>query len=244
MKRSKLKLLLLSIIASSGWAASPSLGVTNIVIPPAYTNTSTFVSSDGSNNTDQNTSLKVQKQLSSFSDQIRGSIIQSKLFKVVDVSNNNAIRQYTSIDSTESNTKAGSKLKKASSISAGVPDYLLIGSLSAINAGEEINPIAGTNKYSNIYSIDLAVDYKLVRTDDSTIVSAFTASGHSGDVKIMNNTYDQVITHNYALLIKQVGNDLAQDVMSNLNNQIGGGKLYLSNPESSAQITDFKTYQD
>ena len=243
----------ISIFSGSVFAI-PTIGVPNITITDG-TILPSFISPTSGNLSDSATQNIVQQQIENFSAQIRGTIIQEGQFKVVDVDNSTA-QNYINIAQAQNNESSESmvKLDESSSTpfampkvtkanSTKTPEYLLIGNLSAINAGEEINQIINTTKYSDIYSIDLAVDYKLIRTNDKTIVASFTATGHSGDVKLLNSP-DQKMQHNIPSLIQQVGSDLANQVNTQLNNQIGNGKLYLDNSESTPQITDFKTYKD
>lgn len=255
LKRLKLQLLVTGLlVAGSSCYALPTIGVPNITVN-STTATPSFISTDSSTQTDAATTKMLQQQITNFSAQIRGTILQSGQFRVVDV-DNNFVQMHLPVESApvsestpliesaplpESPTITTSK--SPDKTTSKTPDYLLIGSLAAINAGEEVNQIINTNKYSDIYSIDLAVDYKLIRTSDRTIVASFTAAGHSGDVKLVNYP-DQKMQHNIPLLVQQVGADLASEVSSQLQTQIGGGKLYLNNQESAPKVTDFKTYSD
>ncbi len=255
------------LLISSLVVAVPSIGIPNISNDNS-SNLPSFMQKDASDNVDSTTNTLVQQQINNFSAQIRGDIIQNKQFRVVDV-DTGVTQKYASLNesSPENNLKQnesqninltnaesaalvnnGKPVESATATSIApavsqMPDYLLVGNLAAINAGEEVNQIIGTNKYSNIYSIDIAVDYKLIRTQDRTIVASFTAAGHSGDVKLVSSQTQKVM-HNMPLLVKQLGANLATDVSSMLSEQIGNGKLYLNNQESAPKVTDFKTYAD
>lgn len=255
INRGKLALLTLGLLTAVSSYALPTIGVPNITVN-STTPTPSFISTDSSTQTDAATTKMLQQQITNFSAQIRGSILQSGQFRVVDV-DNNFVQTHLPIESAPTTAESAPLVESATIIESSVtvvskptdkttnktPDYLLIGNLAAINAGEEVNQIINTNKYSDIYSIDLAVDYKLVRTNDRTIVASFTAAGHSGDVKLVNSP-DQKMQHNIPLLVQQAGADLAAEVTTQLQAQIGGGKLYLNNQESAPKITDFKTYSD
>jgi hypothetical protein len=256
-------LLLISSLAT----AVPSIGIADITTNGTSNSLPSFMQKDASDDSDNTTNALIQQQINNFSAQIRGNIIQSQQFRVVDVdtditqkyanlsesSPENSFGQNISQNPSTTKTESPSLATNAKPLESAaiavkpaqnqLPDYLLIGTLAAINAGEEINQIIGTNKYSNIYSIDIAVDYKLVRTQDQTIVASFTAAGHSGDVKLVNSQTQKVM-HNIPLLVKQLGANLATDVSSMLSEQIGNGKLYLNSQESSPKVTDFKTYTD
>lgn len=243
----KFQIAVIGLFAASSYAL-PTIGVPNITVN-SQTAIPSFISTDSSTQTDAATTKMLRQQITNFSAQIRGAILQSGQFRIIDV-DNNFIQTHLPIESASisESSPAGSAIAGESSIPATkpagkTPDYLLIGTLAAINAGEEVNQIINTNKYSDIYSIDLAVDYTLVRTDDRTIVASFTAAGHSGDVKLINSP-EQKMQHNIPLLVQQAGTDLANEVTTQLQAQIGGGKLYINNQESGPKITDFKTYDD
>ncbi len=234
-------------------AAAPAkvqtLGVPNILVSDVD-NLPGFVSKDNPNDADLAAKQIIERRIGNFSAQIRGQIIQSKLFQVIDVNNHLALDYLSSESATlkpESNTTlqaAESATIKARTTSPNQKvDFMLIGQLSAISAGEEINAISGTTKSSAIYSIDIAVDYKLIRTKDRTIIASFTAAGHAGDAKIIS-TASAKPNHKIPVLVQQAGADLADEVISEINLQLGSGKRNLLNSESAPAITDVKTYSD
>lgn len=240
------RLTILLCVISTSAAAIPSIGVPNITVSPSIA-TPSFISTEAVSSSDIATKQMLQQQMSNFSAQIRGNILQSGQFRVVDVDNNfaqsYAPAESIPVESTIINNESEHLHTVKTIQKSNTPEYMLIGSLSAINAGEEVNQIINTNKYSDIYSIDLAVDYKLVRTSDRTIVASFTAAGHSGDVKLVGFP-DQRMQHNIPLLVQQVGADLANEVTTQLNAQIGNGKLFINSQESAPKVTDFTTYKD
>ncbi len=255
------RLLILSMISLNSFSAT--LGIPNIIMPSSMAATPAFIRSANQSGTsdDVATTKLVQQQMTNFSAQVRGKIIQSKYFQVIDVDSNTALNYLNQLESqpqvttlapkAASETIAESMPKVESSaavnqITAIKPkqpsaDYLLIGTVSAIDASEDVNPIIDTNKYSAIYSIDLAVDYKLVSVKDHKMIASFTAAGHAGDVKLTSNP-GQKMSHNIPKLVQQVGNDLAQEVMNQLAIQLENGKVVHDTPESVPKVTDVKVY--
>jgi len=202
--------------------------------------THSFINPDSTTSIDGTTETIIKQQISNFSAQIKGKIIQSKHFQVIDIDNKLA---YTYNSTTSSNN---TKSLNESNILPGnkpssLPDYILIGTVSAIDAGEETHQISDTNRYSLIYSIDIAVDYKLIRTRDSVIVSSFTAAGHGGDVKLTTNQ-QQKMNHNIPKLVKETGADLANDVNNQLTIQLENGKIIRDYQEATPKTVKLTTY--
>ena len=246
------QLLIINLFIATSSASS--IGVPNIISPANSASIPSFVNPDKSNDSDASTSALLQHQLTTFSAKIRVALLQRNYFQLIDVDNGLAsyflvnesaeLRLANESNLAESTTRESTTLESATlksktllPLKTTLPDYLLIGSLSALSAGEEITPLSGTNKSSAIYSIDLAVDYKLVRSKDHRQIAAFTAAGHAGDVQLINNS-NQKVTHNIPNLIQQVGNGLANEVISKINDQIENGKLpQQASSESAAVIS-------
>ena len=243
MKR--LLFLGLLCLTITSWA-TPTLGVANISMPSSTASMPNFINVTSDNSNDQAAAKILQQQMTNFSAQVRGQIIQSKYFQVVDIDDNLA-RYYLansknneSAESTLALTVTESNLTSATALKNN-PDYILIGTIAAINAEEETNPITDTNKFSVIYTIDLAVDYKLIKTKTHAIVASFTAAGHAGDVKLTSKP-NQKIVHNIPKLAKQVGDDLTKEVLNQLSLQLEGGKVVQDTPASPTKVTDVKVY--
>lgn len=248
------RLLILGLMAVNGWSAT--LGVPNIIMPATAAATPEFIRiSPDSDNNDKATAKLVQQQMTNFSAQVRGSIIQSKYFQIIDVDNSVAANYLAEAESqvaasvvsspkqAAESTVVGLKAAPTVKAKAALPDYMLIGTVSAIDAHEEINPITDTNRYSAIYSIDVAVDYKLISTQDHRMIAAFTAAGHSGDVKLITNP-NQKIYHNIPKLVSQVGDDLAKEVMNQLAIQLQNGKVVKDAQDQSPKVSDVKVYSN
>jgi hypothetical protein len=127
-------------------------------------------------------------------------------------------------------------------VKTGKSDYILRGQVSAISANEDSSPIKGTDKYTNQYNIDIAVEYKLVKTSDNSVMSAFTAYAHANDVKILTNSAaNQKLSHNIPLLIQTASKSLGEDVVKQLSDQFNISSENYDN--GSKVITDVKIYK-
>jgi len=125
---------------------------------------------------------------------------------------------------------------------ANMPDYILLGQVSAISQNEDSMPVKETDRYTTSYNIDIAVDYKLIKTSDKSIMTAFTAYGHANDVKILNNgVANQKQTHNIPMLIQTASKALGEDVLNQLSNQFNISSENYNN--GSKVITDVKIYK-
>eukprot|EP01132_Coremiostelium_polycephalum_P011942 gene11942-14618_t len=111
------------------------------------------------------TSYIEQTELRKFSGDIKGEILKSRQFQLVQGT------PYTRI-------KAGN-FKGA--------DYVLFGTLSDIDFTQDINALDHTNSYSAVLGLTLVADFSLINTRTFEITSAFTAMGEGQDTKLVNN---------------------------------------------------------
>lgn len=249
------KLFLLSLLVINGWCVT--IGIPDITVP-ATLKAPKFINIDKNDETNSDTEQLIKSHMSNFSDQVRGQIILSKYFKVIDVKNNLAQYLDQAIDDSDDNsvdindnspesTTLPSKESSNTSFDQPVlngkqnqPEFVLIGTLAAITAGEEINQISDTDKYSKVYSIDVAVDYKLVKVKNHHIVAAFTSMGHAGDVKLTADSTQKMV-HNIPKLVKDAGNNLAKEVLDQLTIQLN--KQPNHGVASAPVVTDVKVYK-
>ena len=265
----------LLIALSTSVFAVPSVGVADLIYttevktPIKYTQSSHSSSESGYGYSSQSSSIdtqvvsRVEKNMQMFSAAVKGALIKSRQFTVVDAaptiktwqSNKKDIlsvikaMDVASVPPVNISNKASATNKAESAPESAVtsnnandnqPDYILIGYLNNVSAYENRNPIMGTNKTSAIYNIDLSVDYKLVNTKTKQIIAAFTAAGHGGEVKLLNDP-DQQVNYNVPKLIKDASDSLASDVMDNLTTQIDFNKL---NPKPKvAPMTNVVEYK-
>lgn len=228
----KLFIVTMFILSGYVYASIPSMAIPGLI----YANTSATTRLD---------SMPVKKHLPGFTADVRGAIISSGRFKVVKMpkqdnmwQSGNVATVLTALKPLPSESSAGAM---ESAIITSQPDYILLGKVVSISENLDKNPIKDTDKISNVYNIDIAVDYKLIKTADKSIMASFTAYGHASDVKIlMSGSTEQVLHHNKPLLIKTASKDLAQDVLENLDEQFKTSSENYNN--GSRVVTDVKVY--
>ena len=179
------------------------------------------LSSASGNNIDESDSVQINqaviKTLPKFSAAIRGALIKTNQFKVVEAS-----------------------------AESSVVNYYLLGEINYIGQNEDSYPIKDTDNVSKQFSIEVEADFKLVRTKDNVIMANFSANGSSNDVKIVSNVNksDAVWHHNIGKLVQEASADLASNVsdemLDELNLTLDNEKK--SQPESVV-VTDVKVYQ-
>lgn len=228
----KLFIVTLFILSSYVYAGIPSMAIPGLI----YANSSATTTLD---------SMPVKKHLPGFTADVRGAIISSGRFKVVKMPKQDNMRQsgnvatvLTALKPLPSESSAGAM---ESAIITSQPDYILLGKVVSISENTDKNPIKNTDKISNVYNIDIAVDYKLIKTADKSTMASFTAYGHASDVKILTSgSAGQALHHNKPLLIKTASKDLAQDVLENLDEQFKTSSENYNN--GSRVVTDVKVY--
>ena len=235
----------MSLISTTSWAL-PTIGVAEITVEKS---TPSFLSTNSVTIPDNPTQQVMLQQLNSLLSQIKTQISQASLLqtlemdpKVVNSVSFNFTQTEVSIESQPSLmnqfTNAASQLNPLNSNTntnesqISYPDYMLFGTLEALNAGNQIQLIQGTNQYSNIYNLDLAINYKLIKTSDQVIVANFIAAGHAGKVTLQNNSTPQ-IPSNTSELIKQVYTQLSNELIARLEQQFNESSTVLSSVESS-----------
>lgn len=247
------KIILFSTIIAAQYSFAytiPTIAVPNLVYTktektPVTQTTSSVESGIVSTNT-TTTVLKeqVQKELPMFNADVRGALINSKQFRVVDIAKANKLwtgNTQTVLNFVNGMNKSGNKnvttatvvatkIESGSSIAKlesqaqtsnnNLPDYILLGQISSITSDADIEPLQDTNKITSQYNIDISVDYQVVGTKDGSIIASFNGYGHANDVKILNaGDTVQVQNHNIPLLINQASKDLANNVVTQLQQQ-------------------------
>ena len=234
-------------------SAIPTMAIPNIVYPSNVSVASGNYNDNGDSGASSTPSVnpsviskQVRNQLPGFNADVRGAIIGSGQFKVVRMPKQDSIWNGNTNqvqNMVQANSKAASGTVSSKSAKGNLPDYILLGQVSSITQNEDTTPVKYTDKNTNQYNVDIAVDYKLIKTSDNSIMASFTAYGHANDVKILTagNT-TQVQTHNIPLLIKTASKNLGADVLSQLQSQFGLSSENYDN--GSKVITDVKVYKD
>jgi hypothetical protein len=199
---------------------------------------------------------QVKYKLPGFNADVRGAIINSGRFRVVKMPKQDTIwrgnpqtvlnqiktNPPAPITDTDIDSESAGAGKVVAKTPKGMPDYILLGQVSAITQDEDTMPVKETDRYTTAYNIDIAVDYKLIKTSDKSIMAAFTAYGHANDVKILTkNGQYQKQTHNIPLLIQTASKALGDDVLNQLSSQFNISSENYDN--GSKVITDVKIYK-
>lgn len=241
-----LLLAALSLVSSS-WSL-PTIGVAETSV---NTSAPSFLSADSENISDDKTQQAMINQLNNLSTQIKNQINHQESMVTVQELDKKAVTSVSfNVAHTEVSIESQPSLlqtisNKASQLNPlnnntiesqiAYTDYMLLSELSAINAGNQINLIPGTKQYSNIYGLDLAINYTLIKTSDQTIAANFIASGHAGVATLQYDNTVQ-IPSNTSALIQEVYTQLSNDVINRLDIQFNEN-LNLLLPTESAPIT-------
>lgn len=198
----------------------------------------------------------VAKTVSKFTADIRGALIKTKQFKVINVkvaANNIAYGSDKTIVSTlsvddEHDIPESSFLDDsnqallATQKSNPNTEYYLVGVINYIGENEDSYPIKGTNNLTKQYTVEVEADFKLVRTKDKAIMASFSATGSAHDVKIVSSSNKaQKWHHNIGKLVSVASKDLASSVVDEMESQFNFMLLNHTTPESDI-VTDVQVY--
>lgn len=165
------------------------------------------------------TSYIEQNELQKFSGDIKGEILKSGLFQLV---------QGTPY-------KTGSKedvydvIARIKSGHFKGADYVLFGTLSDIDFRQDVGEIANTNSYSAIMGLTVVGDFSLINTRTYEITSAFTAMGEAQDTKLVNSR-DVKISLNRGRVVRDASKSIGVDVARQLREQLRGEIEYTDQP--------------
>ncbi|MDD1966250.1 penicillin-binding protein activator LpoB [Pseudomonas putida] len=156
-----------------------------------------------------------QGELRKFSGDIKGEILKSGMFQLVQGT------PYT----------AGSKedvydvIKRIKNGNFKGADYVLFGTVSDIDFHQDVNEIANINAHSAVLGLTLVGDFSLINTRTFEITSAFTAMGEGQDTKLVNGN-DLRVTPNRGRVVKEVSKSIGMDVARQLREQLRGEVEY------------------
>ena len=201
----------------------------------------------------------VVKTVPKFTADIRGALIKSGKFKVIDMSApalvapdispiESSLVESEEIFTLESGVTESLSLSPiAQKILVKKPetDYYLIGQINYIGENEDSYPIKQTNNMTKQFFIEVAAEFKLVRSNDNSIMANFSSSGRASDVKIVTTQSQQVWHHNIGKLVSAASKDLAINVVNEMESQFN---FTIQNEEKdkkaheSIVVTDVKVY--
>lgn len=160
-----------------------------------------------------------QGEIRKFSGDIKGEILKSGMFQLVQGT------PYTA-KSTEDVYDVIKRIKNGSFKGA---DYVLFGTVSDIDFQQDIGEIANTDSYSAILGLTLVADFSLINTRTFEITSAFTAMGEGQDTKLVNSR-DIKVTLNRGRVVRDVSRSIGVDVARQLREQLRGEVEYTGQP--------------
>lgn len=162
-----------------------------------------------------------QGELRKFNGDIKGEILRSGMFQLVQGT------PYTA--SSKGDVYDVIKRIKAGSFKGA--DYVLFGTVSDIDFTRDTTELANTDSYSAILGLTLVADFSLINTRTFEITSAFTAMGEGQDTKLVNGR-DIRVSLNRPRVVRDVSRALGEDVAAQLSQQLGGGGQVQSRPAS------------
>lgn len=108
-------------------------------------------------------------------------------------------------------------------------DYVLFGTVSAIEFRSEFTPIPSTQTVSYIFNLDLGADFNLINTRTLEVKAAFSSQGSGSDVKLMNAN-GNIVVPSRVKVIRETSQSLAEEAYGQLLEQ-----LSLSDPNFGAR---------
>lgn len=174
-----------------------------------------------------------QRELGSFTNDIKGALIKASGFKLVQGKGFDAgSPQPTKAEQTLNQIKTGKMAKpvrqpEVKDIIARIKkgefpgaDFVLFGTLSHIEFSDQFSPLQGTTSATMQYGLDLLADFSLINTKTFEIKASFSAQGAGNDTKILSNRGD-VLPPNRAKVMRETSRSLALNVYEQIASQLG-----------------------
>lgn len=152
-----------------------------------------------------------QGELRKFSGDIKGEILKSRMFQLVQGT------PYT----PKAKQDVYDVIARIKSGSFKGADYVLFGTVSDIDFRQDINALAHTGSYSAVLGLTLVADFSLINTRTLEITSAFTAMGEGQDTKLVNSR-DIKVSLNRGRVVRDVSRSISLDVTRQLREQLRG----------------------
>jgi hypothetical protein len=163
------------------------------------------------NESEATSSYIEQGELRRFTGDIKGEMLRTGLFRLVQGTPHTASSRGDVYDVIK-RIKAGN-FKGA--------DYVLFGTVSDIEFTQDMNELAHTDSYSAVLALTLVADFSLINTKTFEITSAFTAMGEAQDTRLVN-ARDVRVSLNRPRVVREVSKALGEDVAGQLSLQLGG----------------------
>lgn len=174
-----------------------------------------------------------QRQLYSFTNDIKGALLRGTVFRLVQGKNFDAgAPQPTKAEQTLHQLQTGrmakptrqpevrdiiARIKKGEFNGA---DYVLFGAVSSVQFRDALSPLQGTSSATHQYGLDLLADFSLIHTRTYEIKAAFSAQGAGNDTKILSTRGD-IAPPNRAKVMRETSQSLAMSVYEQLVDQLG-----------------------
>lgn len=165
------------------------------------------------------TSYIEQGELRKFSGDIKGEILKSGMFQLVQGT------PYTA-SSKEDVYDVIKRIKNGNFKGA---DYVLFGTVSDIDFRQDVGEIANTDTHSAILGLTLVADFSLINTRTFEVTSAFTAMGEGQDTKLVNGR-DIKVSLNRGRVVRDVSKSIGVDVARQMREQLRGEVEYIDQP--------------
>ncbi|MBC3956266.1 MULTISPECIES: hypothetical protein [Pseudomonas] len=220
---------IIGMVCALGAQAAPKIAVTDMAFQERveqYIHTvsaranlqANRYSASGSSSYDEyesRTSYIEQGELRKFSGDIKGEILKSGMFQLVQGT------PYTA-SSKEDVYDVIKRIKNGNFKGA---DYVLFGTVSDIDFQQDVGEIANTDSHSAILALTLVADFSLINTRTYEVTSAFTAMGEGQDTKLVNGR-DIKVSLNRGRVIRDVSKSIGEDVARQLREQLRGEVEY------------------
>lgn len=174
-----------------------------------------------------------QRELGSFSNDIRGAMLKGGQFRLVQGKRFDAGEpQPTKAEQALNQIQTGkmakpvrqpevkdviARIKKGEFNGA---DYVLFGTLTSLEFRDSLSPLQGTTSASYQFSLDLVADFSLISTKTYEIKASFSAQGAGNDTKLLSNRGD-VQPPNRGKVIRETSKSLAENVYEQMADQLG-----------------------
>ncbi|MDB6051350.1 MAG: Uncharacterized protein JWR17_4096, partial [Pseudomonas sp.] len=152
-----------------------------------------------------------QGELRKFSGDIKGEILKSGMFQLVQGT------PYTA----KSREDVYDVIKRIKGGNFKGADFVLFGTVSDIDFRQDVTALAKTDSHSAVMGLTLVGSFSLVNTRTFEITSAFTAIGEGQDTKLVNG-YDQHVSLNRGRVVRDVSKSIGEDVARQLKEQLIG----------------------
>lgn len=173
-----------------------------------------------------------QRELGSFSNDIKGALIKGTGYRLVQGKAFDAgAPQPTKAEQVLNQVKTGkvatavrqpqvhdivARIKKGEFNGA---DFVLFSTLTSLQFRDTVTQIQGTANASHIYSLDLVADFSLISTKTFQIVAAFSAQGEGSDTKLLSTRLD-ILPPNRGKVMRETSKSLASSVFEQLKEQV------------------------